>query len=51
VAAKKAPRKAEEDKKNETEDKECGRNVLDDMIDKLGTRKEVERDIRDHRRK
>jgi hypothetical protein len=26
-------------------------NVLDDMIDKLGTRKEVEKDIRDHRRK
>jgi hypothetical protein len=50
VAAKKAARKAEEDKKNETEDEECGRNVLDDMIHKLGTRKEVEKDIRDHRR-
>jgi hypothetical protein len=50
VAAKKAARKAEEDKKNETEDEECGRNVLDDMIYKLGTRKEVEKDIRDHRR-
>ena len=51
VAAKKAARKVEEDERTETEDEECGRNVLDDMIDKLGTRKEVEKDIRDHRRK
>jgi hypothetical protein len=41
-------KEAEEDEKPETEDKECGRNVLDNMINKLGTRKEVEKDIRDH---
>jgi hypothetical protein len=52
VAAQKAARKAEEDDKTETEDEEWGgRNVLDDMINKLGTRKKVEKDIRDHCRK
>jgi hypothetical protein len=51
LAAKKAARKVEEDEKNKTEDEEWGRNVLNDMINKLGTRKEVEKDIRDHRRK
>jgi hypothetical protein len=51
VAAKKAARKVEETEKTETEDEEWGRTVLDDMINKLGTRKEVEKDIRDHRRK
>jgi hypothetical protein len=49
VAAKKAARKAEEDEETKTEDEECGRNALNDMIDKLGTRKEVEKNIRDHR--
>jgi hypothetical protein len=51
VAAKKAAQKVEEDERTETEEEECGRNVLDDMINKLGMRKEVEKDIRDHRRK
>jgi hypothetical protein len=48
VAAKKAAQKVGEDEKTETEDEEWGQNVLDDMIDKVGTRKEVEKDIRDH---
>jgi len=51
AAAKKAARQAEEDEKTDTEDEEWGRNVLDAMVDNLGTRKEVEEDIRDHRRK
>ncbi len=53
LAAKKAARKAEEDDntKKEDENKEWGGNVLHTAIDKLGTRKEVEEDIRDHRRK
>jgi hypothetical protein len=44
VAAKKAARKVEEDEKTEIEDEEWGRNVLNDMIDKLGTRKEGSRE-------
>jgi hypothetical protein len=53
LAAKKAARKADKDNKTKTEDEseEWGGNVLDTAIDKLGTRKEVEEDIRDHRRK
>jgi phosphatidylserine/phosphatidylglycerophosphate/cardiolipin synthase-like enzyme len=51
VAAKKAARQAEEAKKIEIEDEEWGANVLDAMVDQLGTRKEVEKDIRNHRRK
>ena len=52
AAAKKAERQAEEDKKTDTEDEGgWGSNVLDAMVDKLGTRKEVEEDIRDFRRK
>jgi hypothetical protein len=50
VAAKKAPRQVEEDKKTETEDEEWGANILDAMVDQLGTRKEeVEKDIIHHR--
>jgi lipoprotein NlpI len=48
VVAKKAARKAGEDNKTESEDEEWGGNVSDAMIDKLGSRKEVEEDIRDH---
>jgi hypothetical protein len=51
VAAKKAARQAKENNKTETEDEEWGGNVLNAMINKLGTRKEVEEDIRDHPRK
>jgi hypothetical protein len=51
VTAKKAAQKAEEDDKTETEDHEWGVNVLDAMINKLGTRKKVEEDIIYHRRK
>jgi hypothetical protein len=43
-SSKNAAQKAEEDE-------EWGGNVLDAMIDKVGTRKEVQEDIRDHRRK
>jgi hypothetical protein len=51
VAAKRRAQQAEEEAKVETEDGEWGANVLDAMIDQLGTRKEVEKDIRDHHRK
>ena len=52
AAAKKAARQAEEDEKTDTEDEEgWGSNVLDAMVDKLGTRKKVEEDIWDFRRK
>jgi hypothetical protein len=48
VAAKKAARQAEEDEETETEDEEWGANILDAMVDQLGTRREVEKDVRDH---
>jgi hypothetical protein len=52
AAAKEASRKAEEEEKTDTEDEGAwGTCVLDGMIDALGTRKEVEKDIADHRRK
>jgi lipoprotein NlpI len=51
VTAKKAARQAEEDEETEIEDKEWGANVLDAMVNRLGRRKEVEKDIPDHHRK
>jgi hypothetical protein len=47
-AKKKAAQQAEEDNKTETEDEGWGGNVLDVMVDQLGMRTEVEKDIRDH---
>jgi hypothetical protein len=49
-AAKKAARQAEEDKKTEIEDEEWGARVLDAVVNRLGIRKEVQKDIKDNRR-
>jgi hypothetical protein len=49
ATAKKAARQTEEDKKIEIEDEEWGASVLDAMADRLGIRKEVQKDIKDNR--